>query len=51
MAYAMCRPLEGYDEVVIDQLLEKIAKDGYRMQTLVTEVVTSYLFTQRRVKN
>ena len=50
MAYALCRPLEGYDEIVVDQLMEKIAKDGYRMQTLITEIVTSYLFTQRRIR-
>jgi len=51
MAYALCRPLEGYDEIVLDQVMEKIAKDKYRMQTLITEVVTSYLFTQRRIKD
>lgn len=50
LAYALCRPLEGYDEVVVDHLMETIAKDDYRMQTLITEVVTSYPFTQRRVK-
>ncbi len=50
LAYALCRPLQGYDEIVVDQLMEAIAKDGYRMQTLVTEVVTSYPFTQRRVR-
>ncbi len=50
LAYALCRQLEGYDEIVVDQLAETIAKDGYRMQTLITEIVTSYPFTQRRVK-
>ncbi|MFT6618839.1 MAG: hypothetical protein ACJASX_001735, partial [Limisphaerales bacterium] len=28
---------------------ETIAKDDYQMQTLVTEIVMSYPFTQRRV--
>ncbi len=51
MAYALCRQLEGYDEIVLDHLMEKIAKDNYRMQTLITEIVTSYLFTQRRIKD
>lgn len=51
MAYALCRPLEGYDEIVLDQLMEKIAKDDYRMQSIITEIVTSYLFTQRRIKD
>jgi mono/diheme cytochrome c family protein len=50
LAYALCRPLEGYDEIVVDRLMESIAKDGYRMQTLITEIVTSYPFTQRRVQ-
>lgn len=50
MAYALCRQLEGYDEIVLDQLMEKIAKDNYRMQTIIAEIVTSYLFTQRRIK-
>jgi len=51
MAYALFRSLKGYDEVVIDQLMEKIAKDDYRVQTIITEIVTSYLFTQRRIKS
>jgi mono/diheme cytochrome c family protein len=49
LAYALCRQLEGYDEIVVDHLMETIAKDGHRMQTLITEIVTSYPFTQRRV--
>lgn len=50
MAYAVGRNLEGYDEVVVDQLMDKIAQDDYRMRTIITEVVTSYLFTHRRVQ-
>lgn len=50
MAYALGRQLEGYDEIVLDQLMVSIAQDDYRMQTIVTEVVTSYLFTHRKVK-
>jgi hypothetical protein len=50
LAYALCRQLEGYDEIVVDQMMETIAKDGYKMQTLITQVVTSYPFTNRRVK-
>jgi len=49
LAYALCRQVEGYDEVVVDQLSSKIAKDGYHMQTLVVGVVTSYPFTHRHV--
>lgn len=50
LAYALCRQLEGYDEIVVDRLMENVAKDGYRMQTLVTEIITSYSFTQRRIQ-
>ena len=51
LAYALCRQLEGYDEIVVDRLVETIAKDGYRMQSLITAIVTSYPFTQRRIQN
>ena len=50
MAYALGRQLEGYDEVVIDQLMEKIAKDDFRVRTILTEVITSYLFTHRKIE-
>ena len=50
MAYALGRHLEGYDEVVIDQLMARIAEDDYRVQTILTEVITSYLFTHRAVE-
>ncbi len=50
LSYALCRKLDGYDEVVVDNLVETIAKDDYRMQTLISEIVTSYPFTQRRVR-
>ena len=50
MAYALGRRLEGYDEIVIDQLMAKIAEDRYRVRTMITEVITSYLFTHRKVR-
>lgn len=50
LAYALCRELEGYDEVVVDRLMETLAKDGYRMQTLITEIATSYPFIHRRIQ-
>ncbi len=49
LAYALCRQLEGYDEIVVDQLMVAIAKDGYRMQNLISEIVTSYPFVNRRI--
>lgn len=50
LAYALCRQLEGYDEIVVDHLMENIARDGYRMQTLITAIVTSYPFTHRSIQ-
>ncbi len=50
MSYALGRQLEGYDEIVVDRLMVKIAEDNYRMRTIITEVITSYLFTHRRVE-
>lgn len=51
MAYALCRELEGYDKIVVDQRMKTIAQEGYRMQTLITEIVTSYPFLNRRVQD
>jgi len=50
MAYALGRQLEGYDEVVIDMVMAKINQDEYRMLSMITEVISSYLFTHRKVR-
>jgi hypothetical protein len=49
LAYALCRRLEGYDEIVVNGLMQDIAADNYRMQTLVGAIVTSYPFMHRRI--
>ena len=49
LAYALCRRLEGYDEIVVDGLMQEIAADEYRMQSLISAIVTSYPFTHRRI--
>ena len=49
LAYSLGRQLEGYDEIIVDQLTESAKKDNYRMQSLVVGVVTSYPFVNRRV--
>jgi hypothetical protein len=41
--------VEGYDEIVVDDLVQEVAEDGYRMQTLIKSVVTSYPFMNRRI--
>ncbi len=50
LAYALCRQLEGYDEIVVDHLMESLAKDGYHMHSLITGVVTSFPFVTRRIR-
>lgn len=50
LAYSLCRELEGYDQLIADRLAETLARDGYRMQTLIAEIVTSYPFLNRRVQ-
>lgn len=50
LAYALCRQLDGYDHIIVDQMLQTIAKDGFKMQTLISEIVTSYPFLNRRVQ-
>ena len=37
MAHALGRQLEGYDEIVIDRLMARIAEDEYRVRTIITE--------------
>ena len=49
LAYALGRRLEGYDEIVVDNLTQAVAEDGYRMQTLIKGVVTSYPFMHHRI--
>lgn len=51
LAYALCRQLDGYDHIIVDQMLQTIAKDGHKMQTLISEIVTSYPFLNRRVQD
>ena len=50
MAYALGRKLEGYDEIVVNDLMNEIAGDGYRMRALINGVITSYPFTHRRIE-
>jgi hypothetical protein len=49
LSYALGRQLQGYDEVVVDRIAASVAKDGYRLQRLVIEVVTSYPYMNRRI--
>ena len=55
LAYALGRKLDGYDEIVVDDLMADLAggagsNDGYRMRAIITGVVTSYPFNYRRIE-
>jgi len=50
LAYALCRQLDGYDHIIVDQMVQNIAKDGYKVQTLIREIVVSYPFLNRRIQ-
>ena len=50
LAYALGRKLDGYDEIVVDDLMNDIAGDGYRMRAIITGVVSSYPFKYRRIE-
>jgi Protein of unknown function (DUF1585) len=49
LAYALCRTLTGYDEVVADEIADAVAKDGYRFQSVWIRIATSYPFLNRRI--
>ncbi len=49
LAYTLCRHLDGYDEVVADEIAAAVARDGYRFQTLWLKVATSYPVLNRRL--
>ena len=48
LSYGLGRQLEYYDEPAVRKILAAFEKDGYRMQTLVREVVKSYPFQFRK---
>jgi len=50
LAYTLGRKLEGYDEIVVDDLMSELAADGHRMRAIIHGVVTSYPFTHRRIE-
>jgi hypothetical protein len=51
LAYTLCRHLDGYDEVVVDDIATAVAKDGYRFQGLLVKVVTSYPYLNRHLNH
>lgn len=47
LAYALGRPLEYYDEPVVNDLLKKLKADNYRMQSLIVAITESHPFQNR----
>lgn len=50
LTYSLGRGLEYYDKCAVDSLTAKIAKDNYRITTLIHEIVQSDPFQKRRGK-
>ena len=48
LTYATGRGVEGYDRLVIRSLVDRMAKDEYRLQSLIQGIVKSVPFQQRR---
>jgi len=47
LSYGTGRLMEPSDEFLIDDLLEKVKKDGLGLRTLLTESLTSGIFRSR----
>ena len=50
LTYALGRGLEYYDKCAVDSLTAALAKDNYRIGTLIQEIVHSDPFQKRRGK-
>lgn len=48
LTYALGRGLEEYDECTVDRIAQAIARQDYRFSALLTEIVTSEPFQQKR---
>ena len=49
LTFALGRGLEYYDRCAIDKIVEAIARDNYRFQSLVKQIVFSDPFLKRRI--
>jgi len=48
LAYALGRGVEAYDRPVIKEIIGAVIKDGYKMDTLIAAIATSYPFRYSR---
>ncbi|MEQ8211005.1 MAG: DUF1592 domain-containing protein [Lacipirellulaceae bacterium] len=50
LEYALCRPVEYYDEPAIRKIIEHVKENDLRMQSLLEGVVTSYPFRYQQTE-
>jgi hypothetical protein len=50
LTYALGRGLEGFDKCVVDDIGERLAKDRYKLTSLVFNIIKSDAFLMRRGK-
>ena len=48
LTYAIGRGVEYYDRPTVEKIVESLPNEGYRMRSLVAEIVKSDAFQQRR---
>ena len=48
LTYALGRGLEYYDQCAVDQITQSLAKNRYKLSSLITEVIKSTPFQRRR---
>lgn len=50
LTYALGRGLEPYDYCAVDEIVERVTQEDYRVSAFVKAVVTSQPFTRRRIQ-
>jgi hypothetical protein len=48
LAFSLGRRLSGYDEVVVDDIVDAVIAHGYHLDDLIVRIVSSYPFLHRR---
>jgi hypothetical protein len=51
LTYALGRGLEPYDRPTVDHIVERLAADNYRFKTLITEIIDSKPFRERKAED
>ena len=51
LTYALGRGLEPYDRPTVDHIVERLAADNFRFKTLITEIIDSKPFRERKAED